>query len=274
MNNPTYPSRRSAIATGVLSLAAAVTGDAAYSAPKGPGETKVLYFGGDYIHNGVGQERYLRQTFSKTGWRMLFAQASHFITPEMLADTDLLMMTRTGAFDAQGFSPDGIVEERPEPDPFLSPEMERAIIDNVTNRGMGFIAFHCTAGNPEHPDFMKFLGVKPFRTGARLQSVKCHNFNREHPITEGFSDFVIDLDENLRKEIDDDHAMVLFETTGVDDDSKATGGWVLERGRGRVVVLLAGHTNDPWKHSQYRQLHWRAAHWAMKREIPPFEMTR
>ena len=199
MRDHTNPSRRAVIKTGAFTLAAAVRGDAAFTAPKAPGETKVIYFGGDYIHNGVGQERYLRQTFSKTGWRMLFAQASRFITPEALADTDLFMMTRTGAYDAQGFSPEGLVEDRPDPDPFLSQEMERAIIDNVTNRGMGLIAFHCTAGNPEHPDFMKFLGVKPFRTGARLQPVRCHNFNREHPITAGFSEFEIGLDENLKK---------------------------------------------------------------------------
>jgi len=274
MGDHTYLSRRTVIKTGAFTLAAAALSDTVYTAPKVPGETKVIYFGGDYIHNGVGQERYLRQTFSKTGWRMLFAQASRFITPEALVDTDLFMMTRTGAYDAQGFSPEGIVDKRPEPDPFLSPEMERAIIDNVTKRGMGFIAFHCTAGNPEHPDFMKFLGVKPLRTGARLQPVRCHNFNRKHPITSGFSEFDIGLDENLKKEIDDDRATVLFKTTGVADGSTASGGWALERGRGRVVVLLAGHTNDPWKHPEYRQLHWRAAHWAMKRDIPPFEMIR
>jgi hypothetical protein len=29
--------------------------------PRLSGETRVVFFGGDYIHNGVGQERYLRE---------------------------------------------------------------------------------------------------------------------------------------------------------------------------------------------------------------------
>jgi len=267
--------RRTVLTTGLASLAASIASTPAQAARKAPGETKVVYFGGDYIHNGVGQERYLRETFSKSGWGLLFAQASRFITPVELADTDLLMMTRTGAFDAQGFSPDGLVRNRPDPDPFMPPEMEEVIIDNVTNRGMGFIAFHCTAGNPEHPRLMKFLGVKPLRTGAILQPVKIHDLNANHPITRGMEPFEIDLDENLRKELEDDRNLIpLFTSTGVTDGSAAVGGWCVQRGKGRVVVLLAGHTNDPWKHAQYRQIHWRAAHWALGRDIPTFEMAR
>ena len=273
MKSHSLPSRRKAITTGLASLAAvSVHSVEAFTAPKAPGETKVIYFGGDYVHNGVGQERYLRQTFSKSGWRLLFAQASRFITPEVLADTDLFMMTRTGAFDAQGFCPDGLVEARPEPDPFLPPATVNAIIDNIRGRGMGFIAFHCTAGNPELPKLMELLGVKPLRSGAPLQPVRFHDFNPDHPITQGFTDFKIDLDENLRKEIVDDTTTILFKATGVQDGIVNAGGWCVERGKGRIAVLLAGHTNSAWSHPQYRELHWRAAHWALQREIPQFEM--
>ena len=258
---------------GLASLAAtAASIPEAFTAPKAPGETKVIYFGGDYIHNGVGQERYLRQTFSKSGWRMLFAQASRFITPEVLADTDLFMLNRIGDTDAQGFSTLGLVEERPEPDPFLTPEMENAIIDNVRNRGMGFIALHCTAGNSTKLGLMTLLGIKPARGGAPLQPVRCHDFDQRHPITRGFGDFVIDPDENLIKEIVDDRVTRLFTSTGENDGSTCPGGWCAERGKGRMVVLMAGHTNEAWSHSKYREIHWRAAHWAMKRDIPPFGM--
>jgi len=275
MGSQSLPSRRTAITTGLASFAAAaaVPLHTAFTAPKAPGETKVIYFGGDYIHNGIGQERYIRQTFSKTGWRMLFAQASRFITPGTLADTDLFMMTRTGAFDPQGFSPLGLVEDRPEPDQLLPPETEDALIDNIRNRGMGFMALHCTAGNPEHPKLMELIGVKPLRSGAPLQPVKFHGFNPDHPITRGFTDFEIDLDENLKKVIDEDKVTLLFNATGAQDGTVNYGGWCVEPGNGRIVVLLAGHTNSAWRHSKYRELHWRAAHWAMHREIPPFEMA-
>jgi type 1 glutamine amidotransferase len=266
-------SRRKALSAGIAAAAVAAHNPIeAFTAPKKSGETKVVYFGGDYIHNGVGQEKYLRQTFSLTGWRILFAQASRFITPEVLADTDLFMMTRTGSEDAQGYSADGLVEHRPLPDMLMPPETEQALFDNVRNRGMGFIALHCTAGIPERPALMDFIGVKPLRSGAELQPVRFGDFDRDHPITQGFSEFEVDLDENLRKEIADDTATRLFTATGVRDGNTYNGGWCLVRGNGRVVVLLAGHTNSAWSHPQYRQLHWRAAHWAMKRDIPPFEM--
>jgi len=95
MKSHSLPSRRKAITTGLASLAAAsVQPGKVFTAPKAPGETKVIYFGGDYIHNGVG-----------------------------------------------------------------------------------FIAFHCTAGNPELPKLMELLGVKPLRSGAPLQPVRFHDFN-------------------------------------------------------------------------------------------------
>jgi len=51
-----------------------------------------------------------------------------------------------------------------------------------------------------------------------------------------------------------------------------TGGWCIERGKGRIAVLLPRHTNRAWSHPKYRELHWRAAHGALRRDIPQFEM--
>ena len=41
--------------------------------------------------------------------------------------------------------------------------------------------------------------------------------------------------------------------------------------KGRIVGLVAGHTYTAWRHPMYRELYWRGAHWAMKRDIPPFK---
>ena len=268
------PSRRTAIKTGLAAMTAGIQAQKAECTSKTAGETKMIYFGGDYVHNGIAQERYIRETFSKSGWHLFFAQASRFITPSELNDTDLLIMNRTGAFDAQGFSAEGLIENRPDPDPFMAPEMEDAVIENVEKRGMGFVALHCTAGNPEHPKLMAMLGVKPQRSGAKLQPVRFHDFDQNHPITRGFSDFDLGIDENLKKEIIDPDATLLFRATGENDGEANNAGWCVERGRGRVVVLLAGHTGDAWSHPKYRELHWRAAQWALKRDIPPFEMDK
>ncbi len=266
-------SRRNAFKAGITALTAgSALSYETFAAPKAPGETRVLYFGGDYVHNGVMQERYIRETFSATDWTFLFAQASHFITPDVIASADLFMLTRVGDYDAQGFSPDGLVADRPEPDDFLNPEMERAIIDNVEKRGMGFMPLHCTMGNLDNVDLMRLIGIKPEKSGAPTQRVRMYNFNQDHPITAGFDEFIIENDENLVKEIVDDTVVRLFRCEGLEDNSFADGGWCVERGNGRIVALMGGHLNATWHDYRYRQLHWRAAHWAMKREIPEFRV--
>lgn len=242
----------------------------AFGASEQPGETRVVYFGGDYVHNGVAQERYLRQTFAGSGWRLFFAQASRFLTAAVLEQIDLLILNRVGEQDAQGYSPDGLVEDRPEPDPFLPPPVERALVDNVVLRGMGLLALHCTMGNVDRPHLMELVGVRPHKSGAPTQPVALHGFDPQHPITRGITDFELANEENLPKEIIDDRVVRLFESTGLRDNSQVPGAWCVERGRGRVAVLMGGHAADAYRHPQYRELHWRAAHWALRREIPPF----
>jgi len=240
----------------------------ALCAPRTPGETRVLYFGGDYVHNGVAQERYIREAFIKTGWRMFFVQASRFVTPEVLAGTDLFMLNRVGDFDAQGFSADGIVEHRPAPDPFLTPVMENAVIDNVRERGMGLMALHCTAGNIDNTRLMELIGIRPAKSGAPLQPVRLHGFDPDHAITRGFDEIVIGHDEVLVKEIADARVTRLFTMTGMTEGGEAPGGWCVERGAGRVVTLMPGHMNDAWTSNAYQEILRRAAFWVMKREYP------
>ena len=272
MKNHTLPTRRTVLKAGLVPITAAVIPSCkALTKPKSSGETKVVFFGGDYIHNGVGQELFLRQTFSKTNWRLLFIQASHFLTPEVLGDTDLLMMAKMGTRDTIGFSPEGIVEHRPVPDIFLDPQTEEAIVENVVNRGMGFIAFHATVRNLHLRKLTAMLGAGPYR-GSAVQTVRFHDFNPEHPITEGFQRFDLPEDENHAAVIIDDSVTLLFKSLWLYDQQINNAGWCVERGKGRVVALLAGHTNSAWAHPLYRQLHFRAAHWAMRQEIPRFEM--
>ncbi len=109
--------------------------------PKAPGETKVVYLGGDQLHNGFGQEFNLRQTFRNTDWRLFFATDARYVTPEFISDADLLMITRFGGA-IMGWSPEPIVETRPSSDGYMSDELEEAIIDNVKDQG------HGTDGSP------------------------------------------------------------------------------------------------------------------------------
>lgn len=272
--SPTHKTtRRSVIRGGIASLAstAIITPkktDAAVR-PKAKGETKVVYLGGDQLHNGMGQRQEIRSIFSKTDWRLLFATDARHVTPELLKDADLLMITRWGGA-IEGWCPDAIQEGTMPNDGYMSEELENAIVDNVTNRGMGFMAFHCTCWSPDFNKFNEMMGIKGIMHGP-VQTVHMHNFNQNHPITQGIEDFDLPLDENFGVELLNEKAVPLYESTGADDKRHDIAGWCIEQGKGRIVGLAAGHTHTAWRHPDYRKLYWRGAHWALKRDIPPFE---
>ncbi len=269
---PKKPSRRNVIKAGIASIASATVAipqaQAAIS-PKAIGETKVIYDGGDMWHNGITQEMLLKQTLEKTGWRLIFTHHDQFVTPKVLSDTDLLIVTRTGSPNYLAWSTEGLVENRPQCKVFTA-EQEDAIIDNIVNRGMGFLALHATCLFSINDKFKKIFGIRPMMHGP-VQTVHMHNFNRNHPITRGFDDFDVPLDENFGVELIDKNAVPLFESTGHDDKRHDIAAWCIEAGKGRIIGLLAGHSYAAWMHPIYRQLHWRAAYWAMKREILPYD---
>lgn len=273
MHPRTGISRRNALAAGAASAAAMTFGLPSVEAairPKAPGETKVVYLGGDILHCGYTQDISLRCTFRSTGWRFLSTTDARYVTPELISDADLLIITRWGG-PIIGWSPGPIVERSlDDTDGYMSDALEAAIVDNVQNRGMGFMALHCTIWTPDKPKFNGMLGIRGKMHGP-VQKVHLHDFNQDHPITKGYKDFDIGSDENFGVDLVNPATVALYRSTGETDKRLDIGGWCLEQGKGRVVGLAAGHTYEPWLFSpQYRELHWRAAHWAMKKEIPPY----
>ena len=236
---------------------------------KAPGETKVVYLGGDQLHNGMGQRQSIRGILGPTGWKMYFTSDARYVTPEVLKDTDILMITRWGGA-IEGWCPDPFQSEAMPGDGYMSDELEDAIVDNVLNRGMGFMAFHCTCWTPERQKFNDMMGIKGIMHGP-VQTVHLHDFNQDHPITAGIEDFDMPLDENFGVELTNENAVTLFESTGTQDKRHDIAGWCLENGKGRVVGLVAGHTYTSWRSPDYQKLYWRGAHWVLDREIPPYK---
>ena len=236
--------------------------------PKDAGETRVVYLGGDQLHNYVGQRQSIQSVLGKTGWRLLFTQDARYVTPEVVNDTDLLIITRWGGA-VEGWCPTPFQEGPMERDGYMSDELEEAIVDNVVNRGMGFMALHCTCWSPELTKLNETMGIEGIMHGP-VQDVSMYNFNPDHPISEGIDDFVMPLDENFGVILKNPDAVPLYETLGAQDKRHDIAGWALESGNGRVVGLVAGHSHTGWRHASYKTLYWRGAHWALKRDIPEF----
>ena len=268
------PSRRRTISKGLLSVAGAVavtsTAGADFVRPKKDGETKVVAFmGGDYGHNRVTYEMRIRSLFeSRTDWRIIFVQGSEFFTPGLIADADLLILSRHFRPDDIAFRPEGLVEEAATGAHLWREENVRAIVDNVRGRGMGFLALHNTIAS-RSADIEDLLDIAPIPHN-QVQPLWVHSLNKEHPITQGIGKFFINIDEQFCAIIKSPDTVTLFETTAIHDKRVGVGGWCRDVGKGRIVGLLPGHLQWPYQTREYQTILWRAAHWAMGREIPAF----
>ncbi len=262
-------SRRDVLQAGVAALAA---GSA--SSLRAEKNVRVLFLLGDYYHNGAMQEYAWRKVLDSTGWRLMFAQAPSFITPKLMASADLYVLCRY-ATDTQptnislGWSADKIVEKRAAPEVFMTPEHEALIAANV-RRGMGHLAIHCAIWNPKSRLYLDVLGAeKPVMHGP-VVATEIHGLNPDHPITKGIQPFRIGIDEAFDAVMKPGGHVPLFRSRQQTPPRDAISGWCREEGSGRVVALLPGHTTGPYGSRPFLELMWRSAHWALKRDIPPF----
>jgi len=123
-----------------------------------------------------------------TGWNIMFAQSAKFITPEVLKNTDLFIFSRYGGGNP-GFITDGLFEDRPESAPWMTDEQEDAIIENVTERSMGLMPFHCSIANTRNRKVLEFMGVKEIIMHDPCVMTEFCDMNPYHPITEGVEPF-------------------------------------------------------------------------------------
>ena len=281
-------SRRRFLKAGLTTLAAsAVSANSLLAAPKKPGEVKVLFLFGDYWHNNMTQELHWRRILGITGWQLMFAQSSQFVTPEALSETDLFVFCRYEGPDTIGWSPLGIVKERPEAAPWMTEEQEKAIIENV-KRGMGIIPYHCSIFNPNRKKYLELIGVKkPIIHGHIRHMTTFYDMNQNHPITRGVEPFE-EVDEIFDAEMFDVEYELLFRarqenqemdrlpTWAIELNHKIAGpildrpgGWTREVDDGRIVYLNCGSTPEVFWSKSMKEIMWRSAHWAMKMDIPP-----
>jgi len=267
--------RRPTTLSSALAFAGAAATDEASAAvrPKSPGETKIVaIMGGDRGHNAVPLEYHVRSIFApKKDWRLIFVLSSRFFTPGLIEDADLLITSRHSRPDDIDWRTDGLAETMETGALLWSDENVKAIVDNVRNRGMGFLALHNTiaCGNRAIVDL---LGIEPVPHNE-VQPLWVRNLNSDHPITQGLGDFFINLDEQFAVVVKSEYSTTLFETAAMHDKRNAVGGWCLENGKGRIVGLLPGHLRWAYRTRHYREMLWRAAHWAMNRYIPPYTGT-
>ena len=267
-------SRRTAIKTGAAALAATAAApdmsQAAYPAPKRPGETKiVVMMGHDGMHNDVSYEMNIRSILApKKDFRIWAARTNKVITPELIADADLIITQRFG--DPYEWVPEGLADSTGrERFSLYNDVMAPAMISGVRDRGMGWLAIHNSIWNGR-ADLEDFLGVDA-ELHQEIQPVIYKDFNQNHPVTQGIEPFVVNLEEQFGVKIKkSDETTILFRALAVHDKRDSVGGWCVKRGKGHVVGLLPGHLEWTYGVDAYREVFWRSVFYAMGRPIEPY----
>lgn len=235
-------------------------------------KTKVVaLFGTTERYNGIVHEINIRRMFAPhTDWRMVFVRAAGLFTPELIADADLLILGRDAGpdpLDPQA-ADSGVSDVLTPGAQFWTDKNIAAIIDNVEKRGMGLLAMQNTILCADHRmlSFLDVAAVEPHN----LEPVWYTRINHDHPIMEGIGKFSVLVDEQPLAIILSHETATLFESTAVHEKRQGVSGWALDRGRGRIVGLLPGATRHAYMAPEFRTILWRAAHWAMRRDIPPY----
>lgn len=141
-------------------------------------------------------------------------------------------------------------------DPWMSPAVEAAFLEYVT-QGNGLLAIHSgTAGYADTPILRSLLG------GVFLQHpeqcpVKVTP-RPGHPLTAGSTVFT-QTDEHYFMALDDEHADVFL--TSESSHGTQPAGWTRSEGLGRVCVLTPGHNLPVWQEPSYQTLINNALHW-------------
>jgi len=264
-------SKRAAHAGGALAGVTATTASAA-TAAKAPGETKIVaLMSTSTRYNAVAQEIALRSIFAgKRNWRLIAVRSNRLFTPDIIGDADLLISCGSGAEEPVDlFSGDaGIADAVGQGTPLWTKGNLDAVMENITKRGMGFLALHDTV-QARNPRLLEFLDVTAL-PAKEPQPLWITRINKEHPVMKGIGKFLVPLDDQHGVIIKPGSTDTLFETTAVHEKRQAASGWALERGKGRIVGILPGCTTTAYTAPEYRNLLWRAAHWAMNRAIEPY----
>jgi type 1 glutamine amidotransferase len=234
---------------------------------------------GDRYHNPDYIRVSLDRVFKEVGVGVDYTIAYDQLSRDMLRNYDLFLCFRDGMVwpngylgpDAYGYEhalENGKPEAESEAQSWITEEQGTAVKDFVTAGG-GFYAVH----NSSHVS----LSSKNYREvmgGAyighpALRPFQVRVVNKEHPITQGIREFMVN-DEQHFVAYDKDPKYVLLESENVDGleyedhGKKSVAGWAYEFGKGRVVFTAVGHTNHAMWVPAHFELQKRAVRWLLK----------
>lgn len=290
LNQLRVPSRRGVLQTMGAFIAGGLTGRLRMLAapltgarPAG-GSPRVLALVGDRYHNSDYIQVSLDRLFRELDMPVDYVSYKGF-APSMLGSYQLFVCLRDGMIWPDGYlGPDAYTDYerylepgydyerrtsgREAPKPWITDEQGKAIQDFVS-AGNGFYSLHNSShislSSKSYRDVMggAYVGHPP------LRPFMVRVTNKDHPITQGVNDFIVN-DEQHYVDYDKDPNNIFLRSENIDGldyeqhGAKAIAGWAHEYGKGRVVFTAVGHNIPAMWQPEYLKLQKNAVRWLLK----------
>jgi type 1 glutamine amidotransferase len=137
------------------------------------------------------------------------------------------------------------------------PEVNVPELDAYVKEGGGLLSIHAANTAKEGSAYSQFVG-NVFKGHPPRCTVEV-KISGSHPIVKGLGDFSV-RDEHYQINYFAENATELF-TTLSEKGGTQVGGYVQERGKGRLCVMTPGHVLSVWTHPTYQQILLRALKW-------------
>lgn len=242
-------------------------------------DPRVLALIGDRYHNSDYIRVSLDRLFKELGLPVDYTTNYARLSRSLLDHYQLFVCLRDGMIWPGGYlGPDAYPYERalenrgdfPKETPknWITEEQGEAVKDFVT-AGNGFYSLHnnshVSLSSKNYRDVMggAYIGHPP------LRPFKVRIVNRNHPITQGTQDFMVN-DEQHYVTYDKDPKNIILRAENIDGltyenlGTQSISGWAHEYGRGRVVFTAAGHNIHAMWQPEYLKVQKNAVRWLLK----------
>ena len=255
------------------------------SFPADDNRLRALALIGDRYHNADYIRVALNRLFHDLNLPIDYTINYDQISARLLAPYRLFVVLRDGMIWPNGYlEPNdyeyshGLENNRDWPkeqsEPWITEEQGAAIKGFVETGGALYALHNSSHISLSSKDYREVMGGAYIDHPA-LRPFKVSVVNKEHPITRGVQDFMVN-DEQHFVTYDKDPKYILLRSENIDGltdisegkdlGAKAIAGWAYDFGKGRVVFTAVGHTLHALWQPEYFKLQKNAVKWLLRTE--------
>jgi hypothetical protein len=259
--------------------------EASSGVPTNDNRPRVLALIGDRYHNADFIRVALNRLFRDLNLPIDYTINYDQISARLLASYRLFVILRDGMIWPNGYLEPNDYEyshelennqdwPKEQFEPWITKEQGVAIKDFVQAGGALYALHNSSHISLSSQDYREVMGGA-FITHPALRPFKVSVVNKEHPITRGVQDFMVN-DEQHFVTYDKDSKYILLRSENIDGltvmgdsqdlGAKAIAGWAYDFGKGRVVFTALGHTLHALWQPGYFKLQQNAVRWLLRTE--------